>query len=908
MGCKSSTEKTEPINDNKQGGGARSQANPTCHFCKKSIPQRELNAHTVQCDQREVTCWHSWCRTIVKQGKLAEHMEECGKKRKATCVKCGEAVLSIEMASHRESCHLVNCNHCPEAVIGRIVKYCPVKLLSDLRLVVGPFANEPLKEKHPRELDFNVARIQGLFRWHQTKSALEDIVFRSMYKEMDVKKEGYAIFKAHDKVTEGHVLSARKSRSLVQSHGMPISAADYFFPTSKDVPIEMKHINELLLELRKGNLPPPAVAWRIFNEAHQILATMNNIQNIGGDVGSSRKDGRWLQGHKTIVVGDLHGQFSDLVYILNDNGMPSASTSYVFNGDFVDRGAQGVEVILVLFSLLIACPGLIALNRGNHECDYMNEEYGFDVEVATKYDRSIYRLVQRCFSSLPLATVVNDNVFVVHGGLPRREGVTLDDIRRVQRFRHIPMPELQQPEEDEIFQDLMWSDPWEQPGWRDSDRGAGVQFGPDITEAFLKLNKLKLVVRSHEEFAKGYEEHHNKLLLTVFSASNYDGPDTNKGAICVFVGEFSEPSFVTHHVDEDEYNIDGDFSAASPVTTELNSTMTLNRTMSFTAGLHSSFAGRNRNAFRVAPKDEVLRTLRERIYQRRHRLLAYFTKLDRTQKGSVWKIEWVEALRNCLNLELPWFFLRRYLAEEDPETHRIHYGDFLSRFHSGLTKLWLHDWEQSMAQQLKLQMRMNQRSHHLQTFADKKVNYNSFCSAMRTVDYTLTDAQLFQLFVFFDEGHTANIDGNRFLNEIENMDANKKIGSRWELDAMEQLQNMTIQGRSQIISLFKITSKDRFLTMEKYLAGMALLSRGMKKQLTKPQQEAIFKFIDKNNEGKVSIDRFLQAFSVYDIDSQQHPLQRHNSVSMICDIMTPTTATGPSRTPQFGNPGNPFTQ
>ncbi len=43
-------------------------------------------------------------------------------------------------------------------------------------------------------------------------------------------------------------------------------------------------------------------------------------------------------------VGDIHGQLADLVHLMNHNGLPSETNKYIFNGDFVDRGVQGVEV------------------------------------------------------------------------------------------------------------------------------------------------------------------------------------------------------------------------------------------------------------------------------------------------------------------------------------------------------------------------------------------------------------------------------------------------------------------------------------------------------------------------------------------------------------------------------------
>lgn len=43
-------------------------------------------------------------------------------------------------------------------------------------------------------------------------------------------------------------------------------------------------------------------------------------------------------------MGDIHGQLADLVHLMNHNGLPSETNKYIFNGDFVDRGVQGVEV------------------------------------------------------------------------------------------------------------------------------------------------------------------------------------------------------------------------------------------------------------------------------------------------------------------------------------------------------------------------------------------------------------------------------------------------------------------------------------------------------------------------------------------------------------------------------------
>ena len=71
------------------------------------------------------------------------------------------------------------------------------------------------------------------------------------------------------------------------------------------------------------------------------------------------------------VVGDTHGQFQDLIYIFESFGNPSSENPYLFNGDYVDRGSQGLEILLTLFAWKIANPNSIYFNRGNQYVLYI---------------------------------------------------------------------------------------------------------------------------------------------------------------------------------------------------------------------------------------------------------------------------------------------------------------------------------------------------------------------------------------------------------------------------------------------------------------------------------------------------------------------------------------------------------
>ena len=149
-----------------------------------------------------------------------------------------------------------------------------------------------------------------------------------------------------------------------------------------------------------------------------------------------------------------------------------------------------MEVILTLFAWKLAFPNHMHLARGNHEARNINSRYGFKQEVIEKYDEQLYELFCEAFCLLPLCHVINRQVFVVHGGLFMQDNVTLDDIRQVNR-------ECEPPQEG-LMAEMLWSDPQPARGRALSKRNVGAVFGPDVTKNFLKVNNLKMVIRSHQ--------------------------------------------------------------------------------------------------------------------------------------------------------------------------------------------------------------------------------------------------------------------------------------------------------------------------------------------------------------------------------------------------------------------------
>ena len=188
-------------------------------------------------------------------------------------------------------------------------------------------------------------------------------------------------------------------------------------------------------------------------------------------------------------------------------------------------------------------PDSVYLNRGNHESRAQNSWMGFEDEVFGKYHsendfaraRTLYNMFGTCFDHLPLVTIISEKVFVCHGGLFHVDGVMVEHLDAIRRKREPPIGGKSL--EDRLFEDILWSDPRPSATYPDkltgcvpSARGAGVEFGPDVTEKFCAQNGFALVIRSHECVPEGYEIQHNGRLITVFSASRYCGTQTNKGA------------------------------------------------------------------------------------------------------------------------------------------------------------------------------------------------------------------------------------------------------------------------------------------------------------------------------------------------------------------------------------------
>jgi len=250
--------------------------------------------------------------------------------------------------------------------------------------------------------------------------------------------------------------------------------------------------------LRECKTLPEATMKRLCTVVTNILMESPNIVPVKAPV---------------TVCGDIHGQFFDLLELFRIGGeLPEKS--YIFLGDFVDRGYHSVETWSYLMLMKARYPSRITLLRGNHESRQVTRAYGFYDEIMRKYgDPSVYRHCTDVFDVLPIGAMVNGRVFCVHGGLSPDVGA-IDHLRMVERKQEIPHMGA--------FCDIMWSDPDDFGDlWSVSPRGAGWLFGRRITQEFNRINGLQLICRAHQLAQEGHSRHHEDALITVWSAPNY---------------------------------------------------------------------------------------------------------------------------------------------------------------------------------------------------------------------------------------------------------------------------------------------------------------------------------------------------------------------------------------------------
>ena len=237
------------------------------------------------------------------------------------------------------------------------------------------------------------------------------------------------------------------------------------------------------------------------------------------------------------VVGDIHGQFYDLLKLLEVGGSPE-TTKYLFLGDYVDRGAFSIECVLLLCAIKLNYKTTVLMLRGNHECRQMTSFFNFKQECEIKYDPEVYDKIMEAFDCLPISCLINEKFIAIHGGISPDIDKVLD-ITKINRFT--------EPPKTGPMCDMLWSDPVEKDeealtvSWvENSTRGCSYVFGAKAATPFLTKNDILSIIRAHEAQLEGFKMYkwNNNVdfpsVITIFSAPNYCDVYNNKAAVISF--------------------------------------------------------------------------------------------------------------------------------------------------------------------------------------------------------------------------------------------------------------------------------------------------------------------------------------------------------------------------------------
>jgi len=264
------------------------------------------------------------------------------------------------------------------------------------------------------------------------------------------------------------------------------------------------------------------------------------------------------------VFGDVHGNLEDL-HFFSDHvwklGVALVAGHLLFLGDYVDRGLSSLEVVAYLLALKVYHPRKVCLLRGNHETRDVNgwkEHYGdrsflwqcehrFGAEIGAR----VWDRVNAAFDRLPLAALVDDEIFCVHGGIPRRPAdadpaaTRLDLIDCVPPVMTInPQDPAVDPSLHRIASECVWSDPaledqepaLDDDGFGESMRGGGTMcFGNAAIQRFLAETGCSFIMRAHEAHAYGVSLSKMATVFTIFSTSKDHHQGKMAKAGCVLV-------------------------------------------------------------------------------------------------------------------------------------------------------------------------------------------------------------------------------------------------------------------------------------------------------------------------------------------------------------------------------------
>ncbi|XP_067412578.1 serine/threonine-protein phosphatase with EF-hands 1 [Emydura macquarii macquarii] len=490
-----------------------------------------------------------------------------------------------------------------------------------------------------------------------------------------------------------------------------IEIPDSYHGPRLSFPLTVADTNSLLHAFKHQQQLHARYVLQLLHETKKVLKQLPNIIHLSTSYSK-----------EITICGDLHGKLDDLLLIFYKNGLPSEENPYLFNGDFVDRGKNSIEILIILFAFLLVYPNHLHLNRGNHEDHIMNLRYGFTKEVMKKYrfhGKKILNLLQDVYSWLPLATVIDSKVLIVHGGIsdttdldflnlfkrnkmksvlrPPKSSIERNhDPDRTGFVEYSPIVKRCLPGQDIAVKGITRPSSSSSYGRRYKDDlldvgkpmrllHDGVNSGPFLESQYLE-SSVRMPSVPPELTAKEWKQ---VVDILWSDPKNQNGCTPNKfrGGGCYFGPDVTarllkrynlKMLIRSHECKQEGYDISHDgkvvtiFSASNYYENGSNrgAYLKLNPDLipRFVQYQVSKCTRQQTLHQRVSVVEwSALKSLREKLYSRRSELIAAFRQYDPNYTGRISTTEWASAVESVLNLDLPWRTLRSRLVHLAPD-------------------------------------------------------------------------------------------------------------------------------------------------------------------------------------------------------------------------------------------------
>ena len=182
---------------------------------------------------------------------------------------------------------------------------------------------------------------------------------------------------------------------------------------------------------------------------------------------------------KVVFVGDTHGDLDASQQVIHQ--YLKIPYRIVFLGDYVDRGEYSEENIQYLFSMKLKHPDQLFLLAGNHEGFMLKELYPANFWDSLSQEKK--EEYGHLFSKLPLATVTQNGILALHGGLP--------DLKSLEELNQIELG-------DTHWDRIVWGDFVENEIEILGDLWGRPQFGRPYFERIMERYQKQVLIRSHQ--------------------------------------------------------------------------------------------------------------------------------------------------------------------------------------------------------------------------------------------------------------------------------------------------------------------------------------------------------------------------------------------------------------------------